>query len=113
MKQKIKKLWVDALRSGKYEQGQELLKTQEGKYCCLGVLCDIYAKTQKKKGFQKDQNGFYYFQTGETEALLPQNVMKWSGIDTDNAVYNKSLSSLTNDNGKSFVQIAKIIEENF
>ena len=32
--------WVDALRSGKYQQGFGALKTKAGGYCCLGVLCD-------------------------------------------------------------------------
>ena len=36
-----KKPWVEALRSDKYEQGQRMLKTPDGKYCCLGVYCDI------------------------------------------------------------------------
>lgn len=39
------KAWTDALRSGKYIQGQEKLKgihfNGEASYCCLGVLCEI------------------------------------------------------------------------
>ena len=42
MKAAVKKRWVDALRSGKYLQGQsELNYTDEdgdARYCCLGVL---------------------------------------------------------------------------
>ena len=34
------KLWVDALRSGKYQQARGALKTGDA-YCCLGVACDI------------------------------------------------------------------------
>jgi hypothetical protein len=112
MKTKIKELWIEALRSGKYQQGEGLLKTQDGKYCCLGVLCDIYAKTQKKKGFQKGKFQ-YYFQDKGNAALLPENVMKWSGIDSKFGNYKNNNLTTDNDNGKSFVQIAKIIEENF
>jgi len=32
--------WVKALRSGEYKQGTKLLKFN-GKYCCLGVACEI------------------------------------------------------------------------
>lgn len=32
--------WLEALRSGKYEQGHYDLRRKNG-YCCLGVLCDI------------------------------------------------------------------------
>lgn len=38
---KFKNFWVAALRSGLYEQGQQVLKTQDGKFCCLGVACDL------------------------------------------------------------------------
>lgn len=37
MNAKLKKKWVDALMSGKYEQGSGLL-FYAGQYCCLGVL---------------------------------------------------------------------------
>lgn len=33
-------LWVDALRSGNYEQGQQVLQAS-GRYCCLGVACKV------------------------------------------------------------------------
>lgn len=33
--------WVAALRSGEYQQGRHILHGT-GRFCCLGVLCDIY-----------------------------------------------------------------------
>jgi hypothetical protein len=36
-----KEKWVEALESGEYEQGQGCLNGS-GKFCCLGVLCDLY-----------------------------------------------------------------------
>lgn len=33
--------WVQALRSGSYEQGRGRLASQDGKFCCLGVLCEV------------------------------------------------------------------------
>lgn len=44
---RVKKLWIDALRSGKYKQAVNALKdikndgTVRG-YCCLGVLQELY-----------------------------------------------------------------------
>ena len=35
------KEWVEALRSGKYEQGKSFLHTRSSKFCCLGIACDI------------------------------------------------------------------------
>lgn len=33
--------WIEALRSGKYEQGFGALQTRSGKFCCLGVVCEL------------------------------------------------------------------------
>ena len=40
LNQDFKKRWVEALRSGDYEQGRHSLY-EDGKYCCLGVACAI------------------------------------------------------------------------
>ena len=38
----IKRKWVKALRSRKYKQGLNQLKSLEPEaYCCLGVLCEV------------------------------------------------------------------------
>lgn len=37
----VRTAWLEALRGGKYEQGTGLLKNDEGRYCCLGVLCEV------------------------------------------------------------------------
>lgn len=34
-------LWVTALRSGKYVQGRNALRTEHGGFCCLGVYLDV------------------------------------------------------------------------
>lgn len=36
----LKAKWVDALRSGDYQQGEMFLR-RDGKHCCLGVLCEL------------------------------------------------------------------------
>jgi hypothetical protein len=36
----FKQKWVEALRSGEYEQGSDALY-KGGKYCCLGVACVV------------------------------------------------------------------------
>lgn len=37
----LKQLWVQALRSGKYQQGHGCLRTVNNTFCCLGVLADV------------------------------------------------------------------------
>jgi len=39
MDQEIKRKWVEALRSGRYQQGpQKLYDSHKNTFCCLGVL---------------------------------------------------------------------------
>lgn len=42
----LKAKWLDALRSGKYQQGRQCLRSDEGCYCCLGVLADLIDQMQ-------------------------------------------------------------------
>lgn len=42
MKAELKQQWIEALESGKYQQGCGVLyNARTDTYCCLGVLCDI------------------------------------------------------------------------
>ncbi len=41
MKKALKAKWLKALRSGRYEQATGKLKSTDGGYCCLGVLCNV------------------------------------------------------------------------
>jgi hypothetical protein len=121
MNQQIKKLWVDALRSGEYEQGQECLKREEesgAKHCCLGVLCELYEKevggleiTSVMAGGRK----FYRFE-GRND-FLPMKVAKWAGLTKGDPdvmpLADGRFTSVAdlNDEGKSFLEIADVIEE--
>ena len=44
MTPELKAQWIAALRSGEYTQGRYNLRTREGHYCCLGVLCMVLEK---------------------------------------------------------------------
>jgi hypothetical protein len=125
MHEHIKKLWVDALRSGNYQQGMGQLRFGDT-YCCLGVLCDLHDRDQVGPGWDdKDQTYL------RCDALLPREVAKWAGIIADDpdcfapneviqTEFNVALTdhtirgSLTdaNDNGFSFSEIADLIEQN-
>ena len=102
MDKKIKTRWLKALRSGKYKQGKQTLRTKDGEYCCLGVLCDLYAKSvegkSKKAKWFKTSYGIWQFNPGrraeKNEAVLPPAVIKWAGIGSSNP-------SLVGKDGKS------------
>ena len=69
MNPKVKKLWLKALRSGKYEQGYGYLRN-EGLYCCLGVLTDIAIK----EGVIPLDKVYWY------EGYLEDEITKWSDL---------------------------------
>lgn len=112
MKAKIKERWVDALRSGQYEQGQGLLRhtTPIGtQFCCLGVLCNLHAQAHPDIAAAQDHLSMYMGMTGS----LPFAVMKWAGLpDSDPLIRLGKFRSLisANDGGQTFKQIADAIE---
>ena len=106
------KKWVSSLRSGDYEQSWRHLRTESG-YCCLGVACDLYSKeTGKGKWTKPDSDISFYFEYGYKESsTLPFDVVDWLGLSCTSGKYHVQ-SSLTQDNdgGKSFAEIADVIE---
>lgn len=118
MNNRIKTKWIEALKSGDYKQGVHALKTNsegEVKYCCLGVLCDLYAKENKKR-WGKPSNLYPTFM--KQVSVLPKEVMEWAGLEEESGTfrYKRRPNSLMNLNDRerfSFKDIAKIIERYF
>lgn len=109
MKKEIAEKWVEALRSGEYQQGQHRLRTED-KFCCLGVLCDISGLSE-----WEEREDSTYISYDSIEVILPDSVMKWAGIATDNDSLHAGTKALSayNDSGYSFEQIADIIEKHW
>lgn len=107
MKEEIAKQWVAALRSGEYEQGEAYL-TADGRDCCLGVLCKLYGGRSRLET-RCDERKVVVYGSDSTQEL-PASVRKWSGMrSADGYRHGGSLACL-NDNGKTFAEIADIIE---
>lgn len=110
----VKELWINALRSGEYEQGEGALRVRldDGSYgfCCLGVLCDIYREETGEGEWSLDRSFL-----GESE-YLPTKVRLWAGLRDSNPVikesddFNSELADI-NDNGVDFETIADYIEK--
>ena len=95
MNAEYKQKWLTALRSGKYPQGREKLR-EDGKYCCLGVLCDIV-----------DPDGWDGDKHRGTGGLLSEVAERVTGVKTF------EMGHLINQNdtlGWDFNQIANYIE---
>lgn len=128
MNPEVKKLWVDALRSGKYKQGQNALATYdldtEGyAYCCLGVLCEV-AREQGvdvevlEFGTEDDELYLMYHRQHE---ILPSHIADWAGLDDQRANFTAIYGSMIiqtslverNDAGRTFDGLAEDIETYF
>jgi hypothetical protein len=109
MNPEVKAAWVAALRSGEYKQGyMKLYNQKEQTYCCLGVLCQLYA----------NEKGIAFGEVTEpwSVALTP-SVRDWAGLRSVNPYIrfdgNIHDAMSLNDNEKlTFPQIADLIEKN-
>jgi hypothetical protein len=116
MKEDIKNKWVEALRSGKYEQGSGLLRdTNEtvDKFCCLGVLCDISEKGEWITDLCGDVC-YKVLDEPPSSSVLPESIKQWANMISKVGLFDtsdKGTLTLQNDTGKSFNEIADIIEE--
>lgn len=130
----IQEKWVQALRSGRYEQTRQALRKGDNEFCCLGVLCAIYAqetgegrwsepKPARVAGVEHDNarsfsvvavvqnvDGTEVSHWDLNWGLPPTQVMEWAGLSLDAA---HALAG-ANDSGETFGDIADRIEhDNF
>ena len=106
----LKRKWLEALRSGSYEQGRTYLKytefsRQRNSWCCLGVLCKVAELKQENRG-----DGVWVFSSelDSTALLLPLGFRSSIGVTSEQEL----LLSAMNDHGTSFLEIADWIEKN-
>lgn len=137
MNEKIKAKWIDALLSGEYKQGTNVLaNANTNEYCCLGVLCELAVK----EGIVERKNVRYTLPDNDTRinaisygsvhprydvtnnvTFLPPEVMEWAEITSPDPkleikqtlIGERTIRalSLLNDEGSSFADIAKLIKE--
>lgn len=114
MNKEIQQKWTTALRSGDYTQDSGKLRSRAG-YCCLGVLCELAAQEDVIPAAHVEESDDMYWYDGERQ-FLPYSVADWAGLDdidpfvrVDDVIHD-TLSSL-NDEGRTFGEIADIIEE--
>jgi hypothetical protein len=100
MKAEIKTRWLEALRSGRYQQTQGKLRTDVG-HCCLGVLCDVV----EPDSWRDDEDGWRH---GINRAYLPEHLCITTGLQ---GAETTPLMKM-NDDGLGFASIADWIDEN-
>lgn len=119
MNPEVKAKWVAALRSGKYQQASGTLN-DEGRFCCLGVLCEI---SGLGAWGEHNGDGLIPYETSKDKEtdLAPHSVCDWAGFQEGSnpqlrvptVVIEEEREGLHehNDAGKTFAEIADAIEE--
>lgn len=136
MDEKIKAEWTKRLRSGDYMQAREtLIESDLGEegpvvegHCCLGVLVDYAIEAgcpsiryqdgsnravvevhRPEDGGWPEDGWWMEFEDGD----LPQEVADWAGINSTNPKLpsGPTLITLNDEEGLTFDEIAKVIDE--
>ena len=112
---KFQQSWVDALRSGSYQQGYNYLSQKEGsnqKYCPMGVLCDLF-RAELTERFQTTDDDITVAEfNGETRELPKHIVDKlslYNGIGTA-WLDDTTLTEINDSKNYTFDDIADLIE---
>lgn len=117
MNPEIKAKWIAALRSGDYEQAKGSLRdfNNPNAFCCLGVLCDVVKNGIDGRWEMTDfEYRFVPFDGGYRTGNLPSTVQSLTGVTQTGAIDSMQTSlTVLNDHGRSFNDIADIIERDF
>lgn len=114
MNPEFKAEWIAALRSKAYPQGEGRLRSEDGKFCCLGVACELLTA----KGLVEREGLCYGYSNIHSSDSLPGRLFRYLDFETSlgdfnftagGKNYNFTLSGL-NDDGLTFDQIADVIE---
>ena len=101
------KEWVEALRSGDYNQTKETLKGElpEGGvgYCCLGVLAEIMGYELEVEPYIGDEENTLYNREG------PKHIYEDFKCHIGESLVHELMDH--NDKGVSFKEISDIIEK--
>lgn len=99
--------WLEALESGKYQQGRDWL-CYDGRYCCLGVAAKIFGVPERPSRHDCKRIVFDGSCTGATDMIIETLAMRGPSGESDDDIDAKCLQML-NDGGKTFAEIAAII----
>ena len=85
MRAEIKDRWLQALRSGNYPKGSDVLRDVIG-YSALGVLCDLYLKEVAKDWHGPHYSDIYnkaiYRIRGYT-SIVSYDILLWAELSAD------------------------------
>lgn len=103
MNQTVKKKWVEALRSNRYNQTRGTLRSPQNCFCVLGVLCDVVDPNGwgSNKGMSKAWRG--------SMGVIPSKLCSAIHLKGKDAA---RLMQMNDGERKSFKELADYIENN-
>jgi hypothetical protein len=129
--QQAREAWVEALRSGEFQQTQRTLCRLDGavaSHCCLGVACELFSRIETPLNITEETQHIQYDPSLPAASVavrmyenctqyLPDPVRRWLGLASHSGRYTPSpFTPLTttlaaqNDSGRTFAQIADLID---
>ncbi len=117
MSTELVKTWIEALRSGQYNQGKGYLKKifksdLYAQYCCLGVLCDLLDPLGWEENLYSSSPFLPHavlYSWDDSTYLLPDSILDKIHLSSDEV----NILIEVNDIGGSFDTIALILEHIF
>lgn len=103
-----RRVWIEALRSGTYPQGDGYLYNN-GKYCCLGVAREVLGLLADDSLELLDIDAADLLGIGRSTAGEIEPVFKAVPEPPEVRCVQDGLANM-NDNGKTFDEIADVIE---
>lgn len=121
--------WATRLESGEYHQGRQNLRSADGLFCCLGVLCEIAVEQNIVSEPEIHHTGSLYLYNG-AGSFPPDVVSVWAfgedpsdriddyGYNFDNSLlrvegYDRSPVDLNDTSLMPFAEIAKAVRETY
>lgn len=126
MNAEIKAQWLTDLRSGEFQKGKGYLQGADGRFCCLGVLCEQAVKAGVAQKAQTPDGSWEYAGIPREGSMaygdcsvgtLPNAVRDWANLLSNNPrvrVENgfplENLSEVNDETTLEFPAIADLIE---
>lgn len=108
---KTKDAWLEALRSGDYDQGTGVLYSEErNSYCCLGVLCAVLG--ENKENLHDVELPHSHMLLGKVRAA-PSTILRGPFKSASSlwwAVDGLSLAERNDESNQTFRELADLIE---
>ena len=109
LKDEVKSAWLEALRSGQYTQGRGALRADD-RYCCLGVLCDVYRKNVGIGQWTFHEKCTNSFIAGQESFFFPPIMVgEWAFGQDEKRLYD-TLAVMNDKHEQDFESIAEYIE---